>query len=61
MQRSKKVLYGQTIQSYTIQPDELYSLLECHQPIKKVKKGKIAEKDGKANNAKLKMRNYTIH
>ena len=57
----KKCFTARRSRSYTIQPDELYSLLECHQPIKKVKKGKIAEKDGKVNNAKLKMRNYASH
>ena len=41
--KAKKCFSARRSRSYTIQPDELYSLLECHQPIKKVKQKKMVK------------------
>ena len=49
--KAKKCFAARRSRSYTIQPDELYSMLECYQPLKKVTKKMIARSDWKANNA----------
>ena len=49
--KAKKCFTARRSRSYTIQPDELYSMLECYQPLKKVTKKMIARSDWKANNA----------
>ena len=41
--QARKCFSARRSRSYTIQPDELYSLLECHQPIKKVKQKKMVK------------------
>ena len=49
--KAKKCFSARRSRSYTIQPDELYSLLECHQPIKKVKQKKMVKNNLMAKNA----------
>ena len=41
--QARKCFSARRSRSYTVQPDELYSLLECHQPIKKVKQKKMVK------------------
>ena len=47
--KAKKCFAARRSRSHTIQPNELYSLLECHQPIKKSKFKKIAKNNLTAN------------
>ena len=47
--KAKKCFEARRSRSYTIQPNELYSLLECHQPIKRSKLRKRAQNKLTAN------------
>ena len=41
--QARKCFSARRSRSYTVQPDELYSVLECHQPNKKVKQKKMVK------------------